>query len=454
MISHSNIWEKIIRTASPAWTSYQILVFAFALIILLGSFLLSLPISSKDGVQLDFIDALFTSASAVCVTGLSVVEVGETFSVFGQVVLISLVQIGGLGIITATTLISLLLGKRIQLKERLTLQESLNYESSSGVIRLVLYIIKLTLAIEFIGGTALVFFMLPDYGLWSIYLGYWHAISAFCNAGFDVLGQGNSFARYVSNVGISMTLSFLIILGGFGFFVINDILRKRNWKNLEAQSKLIIIVTFSLLTFGTFGVFFLEYSNAETMGSFPIWQKFLASFTQASVSRTAGFSTVNIVAFQPATIVMIIGLMFIGTAPGSTGGGIKTNTFGIIIAAVLALVKGKKEVVVFYRTVPQEIVYRSFILFFIYSLLVLFVTWILSIFEPFPFLHLLFETTSAFSTTGLSMNISSSFSDIGKLFLIFVMFVGRVGMLTFVMAFTRRRNQGFYHYPDGKFRIG
>lgn len=451
--NNSSRWKKIIQSASPAWTSYQILVSGFALLIFIGTMLLSLPAASKNGESLKLIDAFFTATSAVCVTGLTIADTGSYFSLFGQIVIISLIQIGGLGIMTASTLIALLLGKKIQLKERLLIQESFNHYTSSGIIRLVLYVIKLTFVIEFIGGILLTIFLWSDYGSYAIYLGFWHAISSFCNAGFDIFAHGNSYINYATHLGINLTLTILIITGGLGFFVINDIFRKKNWRNLDVQSKLILTVTGSLLIGGTIIVFLLEHSNLKTLGSLPFGDQILASFIQ-TVSRTAGIATVDISYFYSSTFLIIIFLMFIGASPGSTGGGIKTSTFGIIISSVIALIKGKRDVEVYYRKIPNEIVARSFMVFFVSVTLVLFVTFLLTILENQPFLFLLFEAVSAFSTAGLSTSVSPELSDMGKFIIILTMFVGRVGMLTFVMSFTLRRNKGFYHYPDGKFRIG
>ena len=446
-------WLRFIQNVSPAWTSYQILVFGFAILIFTGSLLLSFPFASQSGEAIPYIDALFTATSAVCVTGLTIADTGSYFSAFGQVVIISLIQIGGLGIMTATTLIAVLLGKKIHLKERLMIQESFAHYNSNGVIRLVLYVIKLTLVIELIGGIILTIFLFPDYGLKAIYLGIWHSISSFCNAGFDILGHGNSYVGYVTNVGINLTLVVLIIIGSLGFFVISDIFQKKKWEKLEVQSKLILTVTASLLVIGTVMIFLLERTNPETLGDLPLYQQLLASFTQ-TVSRTAGVATVDISLLRAPTFLFIMVLMFIGASPGSTGGGIKTNTFGIIIASAVALIKGQKDTVVFHRRIPGEFVYRSFVIFFISVTLVLVITWFLTIFEDQPFLLLLFEATSAFSTAGLSTTVSANLSIPGKLLIILTMFLGRVGMLTFVMSFSLRRKQGLYRYPSGKFRIG
>ena len=431
----------------------QVILLGFLITIFAGSILLALPIATQSGQATPYIDALFTATSAVCVTGLTIADTGTYFSTFGQVVIISLIQIGGLGIMTATTLIAVLMGKKIHLKDRLMIQESFAHYNSNGVIRLVLYVIKLTLVIELIGGIILTMFLFPDYGFKAIYLGFWHSISSFCNAGFDILGHGNSYASYVTHMGINFTLVLLIIIGSLGFFVISDIFFFFLWEKLEVQSKLILTVTASLLISGTVMIFLLERTNMETLGELPLYQQILASFTQ-TVSRTAGVATIDISHLRAPTFLLFMVLMFIGASPGSIGGGIKTNTFGILVASVVALIKGQKDTVVFHRRIPAEFVYRSFVIFFISTTLVLVVTWFLTIFEDQPFLLLLFEATSAFSTAGLSTTVSGNLSIPGKLLIILTMFLGRVGMLTFVLSFSLRRKAGLYRYPSGKFRIG
>ena len=254
-------------------------------------------------------------------------------------------------------------------------------------------------------------------------------------------------------MGINFTLVLLIIIGSLGFFVISDIFQKKKWEKLEVQSKLILTVTASLLISGTVMIFLLERTNMETLGELPLYQQILASFTQ-TVSRTAGVATIDISHLRAPTFLLIMVLMFIGASPGSIGGGIKTNTFGILVASVVALIKGQKDTVVFHRRIPAEFVYRSFVIFFISTTLVLVVTWFLTIFEDQPFLLLLFEATSAFSTAGLSTTVSGNLSILGKLLIILTMFLGRVGMLTFVLSFSLRRKAGLYRYPSGKFRIG
>lgn len=447
-------WIEFLQKVSPTWTSYQVLLFGFASLVLLGSLLLYLPISLNSNVSINYIDALFTATSAVCVTGLTVTETAKTFSLFGQIVIIILIQFGGLGIMTISTLAFLILGRKIPFSDRLTIQDSLSSSSTSGIIKLIIYIIKFTFLIEFIGGTVLAFFFYPKYGIEAFYMGYWHAISAFCNAGFDIFGYGDSFAQYANHLGINLTLAALIILGGLGFLVIMDIRLKRKWIDLEAQTKLNLVVIAFLIFYGAIGIFLLEYAHFDTMGIENNFSKFLISFSQSVFSRTAGFSTIDLSHFSQTTLFVFVTLMFVGTAPGSTGGGVKTNTFGIIISALYALLRGNKDINVFQRRITLEIVYRSYALFTLAIFLIVASTAILIIFEPFSFLSMLFEVTSAFSTTGLSIGISPLLTDTGKVIFIILMFIGRIGIFTFLLSFSLRRKKGVYHYPVAKFKIG
>ena len=447
-------WIHFIQKASPAWTSYQILLVGFAALIFLGSLLLSLPIALNDGKNLTYIDALFTATSAVCVTGLTVAETATTFSLFGQIVIILLIQFGGLGIMTVTTVAFLVLGRKIPFSDRLTIQDSISSSSTSGIVRLIIYIVKLTFCIEFIGGTLLAFYLYPKYGFQGIYMGYWHAVSAFCNAGFDIFGSGTGFVQYVSHTGINLTLSLLVILGGMGFLVLIDIWMKRNWRNLEAQNKLNLVAIFFLLLYGTVSIFLLEYSNYNNLGIERFSEKLMVSFSQSVFSRTAGFSTIDLTKFSQTTLFVFITLMFVGTSPSSTGGGVKTNTFGIIMAALFSLLRGNKDINIFHRRISLDVVFRSYALFTLWIFLIVGSTALLISFEPFTFLNMLFEVTSAVSTTGLSVGISTALTDTGKIIFIGLMFIGRIGIFTFLLSFSLRRKKGIYHYPVGKFKIG
>ncbi|WP_021169978.1 Ktr system potassium uptake protein B [Sporomusa ovata DSM 2662] len=439
-------------------TPYQILVLGFAGLILSGTLLLMLPIAAVAGTGLPFIDALFTATSAVCVTGLVVVDTGTYFSLFGQLVIISLIQAGGLGIMAMSTLMAILIGKKINLRQRLVMQEALNQFTIAGVVRLTQYIIKVTLLIEFIGGTILAIRWYQDFGLKGIYFGYWHAISSFCNAGFDLLGSVNgkfsSATGYVDDIAINVVLSLLIILGGIGFTVIADVWTNRRVDRLSLHSKVVLLTTVVLIVFGSIVIFSLEYNNLTTLGGLSGQGKLLASCFQSVTARTAGFNTVDLSKFTDATLFFMVLLMFIGASPTSTGGGIKTSTVGVLAAAIWALTRGRQDAELFKRRIPQSIIYKAFSVMLLSAVLVIFVTMMLSITENQPFINLLFETTSAFGTVGLTTGITPTLTVSGKIWIIITMFAGRVGPVTLVLALALKSRKGNLQYPEGKLLIG
>jgi len=439
-----------------AWklTPYQILVLGFATLILCGALLLMTPMASVNGHSLSFIDALFTSTSAVCVTGLVVVDTGTYFSLFGQLVIIFLIQAGGLGIMTMATLMALVMRRKIQLRERLIMQEALNQMTVSGVVRLTQYIILITLLIEFVGGTILAINWYPQLGNQGIYFGYWHAVSSFCNAGFDLFGNFSSLTNYVNDATVNLTISSLIILGGIGFTVMFDVWHNRRWRNFSLHTKLVLVTTTVLLVSGSLVILLLEMNNPDTLGPLSWQGKFLGSYFQSVSTRTAGYNTVDIGKLQDATIFFMVILMFIGASPSSTGGGIKTTTIGVLIAAVWALITGKQDAEIFQRRISQQLIYKAFTVFFIAATLVIFVTMMMSITESASFLRILFEVVSAFGTVGLTTGITPTLTDYGKMWIIVTMFAGRVGPVTLALALALRTRKGMVHYPEGKINIG
>jgi trk system potassium uptake protein TrkH len=436
-------------------TPYQILVSGFAGLILLGALVLCLPQASATGEPLSFVDALFTSTSAVCVTGLVVVDTGTRFSTFGQLVIIFLIQAGGLGFMTMATLMALLIGKRINLRERLIMQEAMNQLSVAGVVRLTKYIVKTTLFIEFIGGSILAVRWYQDYGLTGIYYGYWHAVSSFCNAGFDLFGEYRSLTGYVDDLTVNLVVSFLIILGGIGFTVMADVWENRRFSRLSLHTRLVLVVTAFLIVFGTAVIFTLEWNNPKTLAPLSWEGKILSSYFQSVTPRTAGYNTLNIGDMGNATIFFIIMLMFIGASPGSTGGGIKTTTAGVLTAAIWAMFRGREDVEFFERRIDKALVYKSFVLTSVAVLLVILVTMMLCIHEwDIPFLNLMFDVVSAFGTVGLTTGITPQLTVPSKLWLILTMFAGRVGPVTLALALAMRQRRAMVQYPEGKVIIG
>lgn len=433
----------------------RVLALGFAGLILLGSILLNLPIATKTGESIGFINSLFTSASAVCVTGLVVVNTGKYWSLFGQIVIICLIQMGGLGFMTMATLVALILGKKITLKERLVIKEQLNQGSMSGLVKLTKYVIFSTLAIEGIGAVLLSIRFIPIYGfVKGLWFGIFHSISAFCNAGFDI--TGNSIVPFVGDVVINLTIAFLIIIGGLGFSVYIDITKNKKFKRLSLHSKLAIMITIVLIVAGMILVYAIEWNNPETFKYLSGKEKIVASFFQSVVPRTAGFNSIDISKIKDTTAFVMIILMFIGGSPGSTAGGIKTTTFGAIVLATLTVIKGNKDVEAYKKTIPHEIIYRSLAIATVGILLVIVVSMLLTITEDASFLDLLFETTSAFGTVGLTRGVTPNLSTFGRIIITLTMYFGRVGPLTMAFAFgkNQKTSGANYRYAEENIMVG
>ncbi|MFC8686973.1 TrkH family potassium uptake protein [Brevibacillus porteri] len=432
------------------------LVLGFALIIFLGALLLTLPVSTVDGLGLHWLDALFTATSATCVTGLVVVDTGSTFTTFGQLVILSLIQIGGLGFMTFATFFALIMRKKISLRERLILQESLNQISIEGVVRLAKMILIFTAVTEFIGGVLLSIRFAFDFPLSkAIYLGFFHAISNFNNAGFDLMGNFASLTAYVDDLLVNLVVCLMIILGGIGFIVVSELYDYRQTRRLSLHTKVVLATTGLLITAGTVLIFILEYNNPKTLQPLSMMGKVLGSLYQSVTPRTAGSNTLNIGDMYQSSLFLIIILMFIGASPGSTGGGIKTTTFATLIGAVIAQIKGKEDVIFFRQRILPHMVYKSLTLTMIALSIVLVMTMVLSITETTArFEMILFEVTSAFATTGLSMGLTPHLTPIGKTLIILTMFAGRLGPLTIAFALAQRKQKEYFRYPKGKITIG
>lgn len=436
----------------------QILVLGFLLLTVLGAVLLNLPIASQPDVSgmrhsIGFIDALFTATSAVCVTGLVVVNTMEHWSVFGKVVIIILIQIGGLGFMTLATTFFMLMGKKIGLKERLVIQESLNQNTISGMVRLVRYILLGTLIIEGTGALFLTVAFLKDHPLsQAIGLGVFHSISAFCNAGFDIISQ-TSLSPFVHNWGVNLTIIGLIVLGGLGFTVWIDLMKTtkekiekkldlRHWfLRLSLHTKLVLTLTGSLLLVGFILFFLFEMNNPETMGNFSFTEKVLASLFQSVTPRTAGFNTIPLDQMTDGSKFLTIILMFIGGSPAGTAGGVKTVTIGVLIFAVISVVRSKEDTEIFNRRIPEDTVKRSLAVIMISLSVVIMVTIMLTITEEFNFMDTFFEAVSGFATVGLTLGITPGLTTIGKLIMCVTMFIGRLGPITMAVAFAIRSNR-------------
>ena len=437
----------------------QVLVLSFTALIASGAVLLRLPISAVRD-PLTFGDALFTATSAVCVTGLIVVDTANDLSAFGQVVVLSLIQLGGLGYMVITTVVGVALGRQLSLHERLTLQEALNVQTMEGLARFVLTVLKLTLVFELTGAFILTAWWAADYGLGrAAYYGLFHAISAFNNAGFALFSD--SLMRFRSDWLVNLVVTTLIISGGLGFVVLTEIGRVRRYRRFSTHTRLVITLTATLIVVTTALIWFIEHDNPLTLQPLRLGDALLASYFQAVTPRTAGFNTLDIGAMQHASLFLLILLMFIGAAPGGTAGGVKISTFSITVAVIWAMVRGTPEPTLLKRRIPAALVARAFSICLIGFLTLNIVAGLLLMIEGRELLPTLFETTSAFGTVGLSMgeggapvSLVGHFSGGGKALAMAMMFMGRIGPLTLAVAIARRRALARVRHPEGKFLIG
>ena len=435
----------------------QILVLGFALIILLGAVLLSTPFVTQTGESTGFLKSFFTATSAVCVTGLVVVDTGTHWNMAGQIIILILIQVGGLGIMTMATSVALIMGRKISLKGRLIMQEALNQFTIQGVVRLTKYIIITTFIIEGIGAFFLAMNFIPEYGLQKgIFFGIFHSISAFCNAGFDVIGGGRSLTPYTENLSVNFIVMSLIILGSLGFAVIIDLIRTRNYKKLSLHSKIVVVMTVSLILIGFVLFFIMEFNNPNTMQDLSLKGKLTAAMFQSVTTRTAGFNTMDLSQMYDSSKLLTVMLMFIGGSPGSTAGGMKTTTIALVLLLIVSVVRGRSDVEFGKRRISRDNVNRALTVVGIGFSLGITVLFLLTITEKgASFITLLFEAISALGTVGLSLGFTPSLSPLGQIIIIFTMFAGRVGALTIVFALAEnQQNKALIRYPESKVSVG
>lgn len=440
----------------------QVMVIGFGVVILFGGLILNLPIAAKSGKSVGLLNALFTSTSAVCVTGLIVVDTSTYWNEFGQLVIISLIQIGGLGFMTMATMFSLLTGKKINLRERLLIQESLNQRDLSGLVKLTRYIIMMTVTIEGIGALLLSIVFIPKLGLIKgIWYSVFHSISAFCNAGFDLMGpisgEYSSLMYFVDNSLINLVICGLIVLGGIGFPVLLDVINNKKYSKLNVHSKIVINTTAILIAIGFLFIFIVEFNNKGTLGELSMKEKLLSSLFQSVTLRTAGYSTIDLTLLKESTLFLMIILMLIGASPASTGGGLKTTTVATLFLTVKSFILGKEDIEVYQRRISSTTVRKSLGIFFIGVFVALFGTLMLTIVSPgFSLLESAFEVVSAFATVGLSLGGSPTLTSFGKIIIMILMFLGRVGSLTIFIALLSRSNKikSKVRYAEGKIIVG
>lgn len=453
------------RQKKKEFTTTRIIALGFLGAILLGTLLLMLPVCTRPGETTHVVDALFTSTTSVCVTGLVTVPTYAHWSIVGQVVIALLIQIGGLGVITFTMMFLLALRRRIGMKQRLLIQDAYNLDTIQGLVVLIQKIVKGTTVIEGIGALLYMTVWIPDFGLRGIWMSLFNAVSAFCNAGMDVLGP-DSLAPYAANPVINLTTMLLIILGGVGFPVwwnVVDILRQRNRKrrdvwmslhHLSLHTKLVLFMTFSLILSGAFFVFVLEYNNPATLGEMPLWQKLQAAFFQSVTTRTAGFYTISQAGLNKATALICCILMFIGGSPSGTAGGIKTTTTAILILTVLSIIKGRRDTEMFGRRVSDLVVRRALSIFGVSFAVMLMAVILLAAVQPGDFLDCLFEVISAIATVGLSRDFTTQLTLAGRLILIVTMYIGRIGPISLALFFNAKRFVNLKTYPEERVSVG
>ena len=423
------------------------------MIIIIGSLLLMLPISSVSGKVTPFNESLFTATSAVCVTGLVVHDTGSYWSTFGQAVILILIQIGGLGVITVAASFALLSGRKISLMQRSTMQEAIAAPKIGGIVRLTGFVLKATLIFELSGAVIMMPVLCKDYGVKGVWLAVFHSISAFCNAGFDILGTDAhtypSLTEYIGNPSVNIAIMLLIIVGGIGFLTWDDIcLHKHHFRRYCMQSKIVLFTSALLIAIPAVFFFFCDF------GGMPVGKRVFASLFQSVTTRTAGFNTADLNAMTGASKAIMTLLMLIGGSPGSTAGGMKTTTFAVIILSAVSVIKRKEEICVCGRRIDNTIVRNALAIATIYFSLFFVGGVAISVLENLPLSDCLYETASAIGTVGLTLGITPKLGIASQIILILLMYLGRVGGLTLVYAAIASKNQGGAKLPLEKITIG
>lgn len=445
----------------------QLIVVGFLSAILIGTLLLMLPVSSAAGEVTSFTEALFTATTSVCVTGLVVVDTYAHWSLFGQIVILILIQCGGLGIISFTTFIMLLVGRNVTLKNRLLLEDAFNLNTLKGLVKFLKRVVKGTLIVEAIGAVLYSFVFIPRFGFAKgAFVSIFNSVSAFCNAGMDIIGN-QSLTEYVGNPLINLVTMALIILGGIGFIVWWDIVRVMGlikakelkcrlfFQKLSLHTKVVLTATAGLILFGAIAVFVLEYNNPETLGTLPLGSKVLAAFFQSVTTRTAGFLTIPQQGLRDSTSLICMILMFIGGSPVGTAGGIKTTTGAILFIAAWSLVRGRQEATAFKRSLSLENVRKALAVLTISFVTMIAATIVLLTFEEGAFMDIIYETVSAVGTVGLSRNYTGSLNEIGRYIIILLMYLGRIGPISLAIAFGYKQGRGnAVSYPKEEVTIG
>ncbi|WP_330588145.1 TrkH family potassium uptake protein [Anaerosporobacter faecicola] len=449
------------------FSTTQMIVFGFLAAIILGTALLMLPFATREGETTKLVDALFTATTSICVTGLTTVNTLSHWTTFGHIVILILIQFGGLGVITFTTTILLIMRKRITLRERLLIQEAYNLDTLRGLVRLTIKIMKGTFLVEGIGALLYSFSFIPKYGFFSgLGRAIFNAVSAFCNAGMDILGEV-SLADYVSDPLVNFTTMALIILGGIGFPVWWDVLEKlkKSFKekfhlktflrSLRLHTKIAVGTTIILILTGTVVIFIMEYNNKGTIGNLGFGSKVMASMFQSVTTRTAGFFTIPQENLTSDSAFISIVLMFIGGSPSGTAGGVKTVTIAMIFLAAISIVKGKQDVELHRRKIADFYIKKALAVILVSASVLFISTILLSVVEGGNFLDVMFETTSALATVGLTRGITPTLTTVGKVIIVITMYLGRIGPMSMALAFNLKSVKGNgKHLPEENISVG
>jgi len=437
----------------------RVIAASFLGIIFAGTVLLMLPVSSSAHDATGFLTAFFTATSATCVTGLVVVETATYWSGFGQTVILLLIQIGGLGFMTIISIFFFVMRRHVGLRERIVIMQSFNLNELDGVVRLIRHVLIGTLFFESAGALVLTARFIPEYGfLRGLWRGIFHSVSAFCNAGFDIIGSESGVPgvmNYSDDPVMLITITVLLIIGGLGFFVWEDLYSKRSFKKLQIHSKIALFVTASLLVGGTLVFLSVEWTNTDTIGGFGLGRKIVNAFFQSATTRTAGFNALDQASLTDVGKISTIILMFIGGGGGSTAGGIKTVTFGILLLSVFSTLRGRRDLVVFQRKIDQRQVINAVALVTVCVMTTVIGGMAISVAEGQPFMDAFFETVSAYGTVGLSTGITAQLGAFSRLIIILCMFFGRVGVMTVSIALLYKNGASAdVTYPTDKVMIG
>ena len=432
-----------------------VLAGGFAVLIALGTLLLMLPPATAPGNTTSLIDAFFTATSAVCVTGLVVVDTGDHWTTFGHVVILALIQLGGFGFMTSSILLFMLLGQRIRLRQRILMREALNLSGIGGIVSITRNIAIWTIIVQAVGVVALsLYFAQNNEPSRAFWMGLFHGISAFNNAGFDLMGGFTSLTNFRREEFLLLVIGALVVFGSTGYVLFQDVVKSRRWVHFSLETKLILIVTSSLWLIGGLAFFWRERTNPLTLAG-EVWHvQLVDTFFHSIAARTAGFVTLPVGNMTEDTTFLTMVLMLIGGAPGSTAGGIKVTTFAILCFTVLAVMRGRMRTMILRRRVPQGVVFRSLAIISLAALLLIAVSWLLADFEPVGFLPVLFEAASALGTVGMSYGITPQLHDASRLVLVFAMFVGRLGPLTLVLLLAQKSQREYLEYPSETVRVG